>query len=77
MQIELDRRDHAAGAQHASLRPQHRCGIGHIYQNQPPDDRVEGPVRRWVMDITGNEPDVGQATLSNFRHVSAIAPTSF
>jgi hypothetical protein len=72
VKIELYRRNHAAGAQQAGLRPQHPCGIGHVHQNQPPDDRVERPVRRSVMDIADNEPNVGQATLSGARQFCAI-----
>jgi len=67
VQIELDRRYHAAGTQRTGLRPQHRRGIGHVHQDQPADDRVEGPVMRPVVDVTDHEPDVGQTALGRSR----------
>ena len=53
--IELDRRNDAAGPQHRSLRLQHRRGVGHVHQHETRDDGVVRATRRRLVDVADCE----------------------
>jgi len=61
--VELYWHDQAATAQHRCLPPQHRGRVRNVHQYQPPDDCIERPVRRRVVDVAFNELNVHQAAL--------------
>jgi hypothetical protein len=54
--VELDRRNDAAGPQYRSLRLQHCRGIGHVHQHETRDDGVVRAPRRRLLDVADREP---------------------